>query len=137
VTVGGSNYLWVAYAVVTLAIPAGLLIPFLVRPRSVVAGVVATVPVSFLLLVGMSMPPRSLPRLVIHLVAILCLAALLFRVIRGINEGRFQVLWIVPALPLGLIIGFLGAGLLGLHIVAQFCNWPPLGPGISSYLCSG
>lgn len=74
----------------------------------------------------------SWPRLVMHLAAILCLAALVTQVIRGIVDRRFRVLWIVAGLLLGLPLGYLAAGLIGLHIVTQFC-----GGEILSILCSG
>jgi hypothetical protein len=51
-----------------------------------------------------------------YLAAILCLAALVLRVIRGIVNRDFRVLWIVPGLLLGFPIGFLAAGLMRLHI---------------------
>jgi hypothetical protein len=40
-------------------------------------------------------------------------------------------------LLVGLVVGDLAAATLGLHIRSQFCNWPLLGPDLSSYLCSG
>jgi hypothetical protein len=59
------------------------------------------------------------------------------RVIRGIVDHRFRVLWIAPALLVGLVIGYLSAAQLGLHIRSEGCNWPLLGAEVSSYLCSG
>jgi hypothetical protein len=132
----GLNWLWAVYAT-ALLIPFALLIPAVIRPRSVLAAVVAALPVGFLLMLGLNAEPMSLPRFAIHLAAILCLAALVLQVIRGIVDRRFRVLWIVLALLFGFIIGYLGAATLGFHIRSQFCNWPPFGPGISSYLCSG
>ena len=132
----GLSWLWVV-AAMTLLIPFLMLIPAAIRPRSVVAGVVAALPIGFLLMLGMEAEPMSLLRFGVHLAAILCLAALVLRVIRGVVDRQFRVLWIVPALLLGFVIGYLGAATLGFHIRTQFCNWPPLGAEISSYLCSG
>jgi len=132
-----SNLLWVAYALVALGIPFGLLLPTVIRPRSVVAAVVAALAVGLLLIVGMSITPQSLPRVVIHLAAILCLAALVLRVIRGVAARRFRELWIVPILIVGVAIPLGAGGAIGLHNVLQFCHWPPLSDEISSILCSG
>jgi hypothetical protein len=57
--------------------------------------------------------------------------------IRGIRARRYRVLWILPVLLLGVPIGYLAAALMGLHIVSQFCDFPLIGPGISSHLSSG
>jgi hypothetical protein len=57
-------------------------------------------------------------------------------VIRGVVDRRFRVLWIVPALLLGFVIGYLAAALLGFHFRSQFCNGP-FGAEIWSILCSG
>ena len=76
-------------------------------------------------------------RFAVHLAAILSLAALAIQVIRGIVDHRLKVLWIVPALLFGFVVGYLAAAYLGVHIRSQFCNWPILGPELSSYLCSG
>jgi hypothetical protein len=132
----GPSWLWLLYGVVLL-IPVALLIPAVIRPRSVTVAVVAALAVGVLLIWGMSAQPVSWPRLVIHLAAILSLAALVSRVIRGVAGRRFRVLWIVPSLLLSLPIAYLAAGLIGLHIVMQACHWPPLGREISSILCSG
>ena len=88
-------------------------------------------------MLGLEADPMSLSRFDIHIAAILCLVALLMRMIRGIFDHRFRVIWIVPALLVGLVIGYLAAATLGFHIRSEFCNWPLLGPGVSSYLCSG
>jgi hypothetical protein len=85
----------------------------------------------------MGVTPMSEPRILLHLAAILCLAALLIQVIRGIADRRLRVLWILAALLLSVPIGYLAGGLIGFHNLAMYCNFPPLGPGISSYLCSG
>jgi hypothetical protein len=133
----GANLTWLVYAVVVFIIPLGLLIPAVIWPRSLVAAVVASLVVGVLLIWGMSVQPMSWPRLVIHLIAILCLAALVSTVIRGVAGRRFRVLWIVPGLLLGVAIAYLAGGFMGLHIWTQVCNWPPLGREISSILCSG
>ncbi len=132
----GLNWLWAVDAIV-LFIPFALLIPAVIRPRSVLAAAVAALPVGFLLILGISAEPVSLLRFAIHIAALLCLAVLVLQVIRGVVDRRFRVLWIVPALLFGFVMGYLAAATLGLHIRNQFCNWPPLGAGISSYLCSG
>jgi hypothetical protein len=88
-------------------------------------------------MLGLNAEPMSLSRFDIHLAAILCLVALVMRVIRGIVDHRFRMLWIAPALLVGLVIGYLSAATLGLHIRSEFCNWPLLGAEVSSYLCSG
>lgn len=132
-----SNWLWLVFAIPLLILPFALLIPAVIAPQSIPAAVAAALTAGVLLIWGMSAPPMSLPRVAIHLTAILCLAALVAQVIRGIVDHRFRVLWIVPGLLLGLAIGFLAAGLMGLHIVTQVCHWPPLGAEISSILCSG
>jgi hypothetical protein len=130
---------WTGTAVYALAllIPFALLIPAVIRPESVVAAVVASLPIGFLLMLGLNAEPMSLARFDIHLAAILCLVALVLRMIRGIVDHRFRVLWIAPALLVGLVIGYLSAATLGLHIRSEFCNWPLLGAEVSSYLCSG
>lgn len=132
-----SNWLWAVYAIPLLILPFALLIPAVMRPRSGVAAVAAALVVGALAIWGMSAPPMSWPRVLIHLAAILGLAALVLRVIRGIVDRHFPVLWIVPGLLLGFAIGYLAAGLMGLHIVTQVCHWPPLGAEISSILCNG
>lgn len=132
-----SNWLWAVYAIPVLILPFALLIPSVIRPRSILAAVAAALPVGLLIILGLSAEPVSLPRFAIHLAAILCVAALVLQVIRGIADRRPRVLWIVLALLFGFIIGYLGAATLGFHIRSQFCNWPPFGPEISSYLCSG
>jgi hypothetical protein len=132
----GLSWLWVVDAMLLL-IPFALLIPAVIRPRSVVAAVVAALPVGFLFMLGLEADPMSLLRFGVHLAAILCLAALVLRVIRGIVDHRFRVIWIVPALLVGFVVGYLAAATLGFHIRSQGCNWPLLGPGISGYLCSG
>ena len=132
----GPSWLWLLYGAVLL-VPVALLIPGVIRPRSVTATVVAALGVGVLLIWGMSFQPVSWPRLVIHLAAILCLGALVSTVIRGVAGRRFRVLWIVPGLLLSLPIAYLAAGLIGLHIVMQVCNWPPLGQEVSAILCSG
>jgi len=133
----GSNWRWLLYAIVLLVIPFALMIPAVIRPRSITAAVVAALTVGVLLIWGMSAQPISWPRLLIHIAALLCLAALALRVIPGIVDRDFRVLWIVPALLLGFPIGYLAAGMMGLHVVTQVCHWPPLGAEISSILCSG
>ena len=132
-----SNWLWMVYAIPLLILPFALLIPAVIWPRSVVAAVVAALPVGFLLMLGMNAEPTSLPRFGIHLAAILCLAVLVGKGVRGVVKGEFRVLWIALALLLGFAIGFLATAPLGLHIRTQFCNWPPFGAEISSILCSG
>jgi hypothetical protein len=132
----GLSWLWVVDAMLFL-IPFALLIPTVIRPRSVVAAVFAALPVGFLLMLGLEADPMSLLRFAIHLAAIACLAALVLRLVRGIVDHRFAVLWVVPALLLGLVFGYLAAASIGFHIRSQFCNWPLIGPGLSSYLCSG
>jgi hypothetical protein len=132
----GLSWLWVVDAM-TLLIPFLMLIPAAIRPRSVVAAVVAALPVGFLLMLGFEAEPMSLLRLGVHLATILCLAVLVLRVIRGVVDRQLRVLWIVPVLLLAFVIGYLAAATLGFHIRTQFCNWPPLGAEISSYLCSG
>ena len=132
-----SNWLWAAYAIPLAILPFALLIPAVMRPRSVVAAVAAALVVGALLIWGVSAPPMSWPRVLIHLAAILCLAALVLRVIRGIVDRDFRVLWIVPGLLLGFAIGYLAAALMGLHFVTQVCRFPVLGAEISSILCSG
>jgi hypothetical protein len=106
-------------------------------PRSVLAAAVAALPVGFLFMLGLEADPMSWLRFAVHLAAILSLAALVIQVIRGIGDHRLNVLWIVPALLVGLVVGYLAAVYLGFHIRSQFCNWPLLGPDLSSYLCSG
>lgn len=132
-----SSWLWAVYGIPVLILPFALLIPSVIRPRSILAAVVAALPVGLLLMLGLNADPTSLPRLAIHLAAILCLAALVLQVIRGIVDRRFRVLWILLALLFGFIVGYVGAATLGFHIRSQFCNWPPFGAQISSYLCSG
>src|SRR5713101_6716035 len=132
-----SNWSWLVYAIVELLIPIGLLIPAVIRPRSLIAAMASALPVGFLLLWGVAAEPMSWPRVVIHLAAILCLAALLIRMIRGIRTRRFRELWILPSLLLGVPIGYLAGGLMGFHIVTQYCQLPLIGAALSSYLCSG
>ena len=127
---------WALYAV-SLLIPFALLVPAVIWPRSLVAAVVSALPVFFLVMWGVGATPMDWPRVLIHLAAILCLAALTIRMIRGIRSRRYRVLWILPSLLLGVPIGYLAAALLGLHIVSQFCDFPLIGPGVSGYLCSG
>jgi hypothetical protein len=127
----GFYWLWALYAILLL-IPFALLIPAVIRPRSVVAAVAASLAVGVLVIWGITAPPLSWPRLVMHLAAILSLAALVIQVIRGVGDRRFRVLWIVAGLLLSLPLGYLAAGLIGLHIVTQFC-----GGEILSILCSG
>ncbi|HVS05283.1 MAG TPA: hypothetical protein VHK65_03850 [Candidatus Dormibacteraeota bacterium] len=135
---GRASYWFVlVYAIVLFVIPFALLIPAAIRPRSVIAAVVAAPAVGMLLIVGMSVQPQSLPRLVIHLLAIFCLAALVVRVIQGVAARRLRELWIVPGLVVGFAIAYLAVGLLQLPIVLQFCHWPPFSTKISSILCSG
>src|SRR5438445_5892995 len=132
-----SNWLWVVYAIVLFVVPFALLIAPVIRPRSLSAAIASALAVGLLLIWGVGATPMSWPRLVIHLAAILCLAAVLIRIIRGIRARRFRVLWILPSLLLGVPIGYLAAGLMGLHIVTQFCHFPLIGVELSSYLCSG
>src|SRR4051812_15050788 len=72
----GGDLTWVVYAVVLFIIPLGVLVPAVIWPRSVVAAVAAALVVGVLLIWGMSVQPMSWPRFLIHLIAILCLAAL-------------------------------------------------------------
>jgi uncharacterized membrane protein YfcA len=88
-------------------------------------------------MLGLEADPMTWLRFAIHLAAILCLAGLVLHVTRGIVDHRLNVLWIVPALLVGFVVGYLAAAYLGFHIRSQFCNWPFLGPDLSSYLCSG
>lgn len=111
-----SNWLWLPYTIVLLGIPFALLIPAVIRPRSVTAAVAAALAVGVLLLLGTTAQAISWPRLVMYLAAILCLAAVVLRLIRGIVDRDFRVLWIVPSLLLGFSVGLLAAGLMGLHI---------------------
>ncbi len=132
----GFSWLWILYGIVLL-IPVALLIPAVIRPRSLVASLLTALAVGVLLIWGISAQPRSLPRIAMHLAAILCLAALGSRVMYGVAGRRYRVLWIVPGLLLGLAIAYVAGGVIRLQIVTQFCDWPPLGPEISSILCSG
>jgi len=132
-----SDLTWLVYVTVLLVIPLALLIPAVLRPRSLIAAMVSALPVGLLLLWGMGAEPMSWPRLVIHLAAILCLAALLIRMLRGVRTRRFRELWILPSLLLGVPIGYLTAGLMGIHIVTQYCQLPLIGTELSSILCSG
>jgi len=132
----GSSWTWAVYAL-ALLIPFALLIPAVIRPQSVVAAVAAALPIGWLVMIGLNAEPMSLSRFGIHIAAILCFVVLVIRLIRGIVDHRFRVTWIVPALLVGLVVGYLAAATLGLHIRSQFCNWPALGAELSSYLCSG
>ena len=111
-----SNLQWALYVIPLFVLPLALLIPAVIRPRSVLAAVAAALTVGVLLVWGMSAQPISWPRLGMYLAAILCLAALVLRVVRGIVDRDFRVLSIVPGLLLGFAIGYLAAGLMGLHI---------------------
>ncbi|TMF08125.1 MAG: hypothetical protein E6I37_16595 [Chloroflexi bacterium] len=130
------GWLWILYGIVLL-IPVALLIPAVIRPRSLIASLVAALAVGVLLILGMSAQPMSLPRIAMHLAAILCLAALGSRVIYGVAGRRYKVLWIAPSLLLGFAIAYVAGGMIRLHMVVQVCNWLPLGREISSILCSG
>jgi len=130
------GWLWILYGIVLL-IPVALLIPAVIRPRSLIASLVAALAVGVLLILGMSAQPMSLPRIAMHLAAILCLAALGSRVIYGVAGRRYKVLWIAPSLLLGFAIAYVAGGMIRLHMVVQVCNWLPLGRQISSILCSG
>ena len=132
-----SNWLWAVYTIPLLVVPFALLIPAVIRPRSVLAAVAAALTVGPLFILGMGVQPGTPPRLAIHLAAILCLAALVAQVVRGIVDRRLSVLWIVAGLLLGVAIGYLAAGLVGLHVTSQFCRIPLLGAELSSLLCSG
>ena len=132
----GLSWLWILYGIVLL-IPVALLIPAVIRPRSLIASLVAALAVGVLLILGMSAQPMSLPRIAMHLAAILCLAALGSRVIYGVAGRRYKVLWIAPSLLLGFAIAYVAGGMIRLHMVVQVCNWLPLGREISSILCSG
>jgi hypothetical protein len=123
--------LWAEYAIILLT-PIALLLPAVIRPRSVVAAVVAALPVGFLLMLGEAFMPMTWQRFAIHIAAILILVALVVRVIRGIAHRRFRVLWIVAALLLGSAIGYLAAVSLRFPIWEKFCGPEPL-----SILCSG
>src|ERR1700716_2474320 len=68
-------WLWVVYLMVLYIVPFALLLPFLIRPRSLIAALSAGLAVSVLLIWGMSAQPQSLPRIVMHLAAVLLLAA--------------------------------------------------------------
>ena len=131
------SYWGLALYALSLLIPFALLIPAVIWPRSIVAAMASALPVFYLVIWGVGAEPMSWPRVVIHLAAILGLAALTIRMIRGIRARRYRVLWILPSMLLGVPIGYLAAALIGLHIVSQFCDFPLIGPGISSYLCSG
>jgi len=61
----------------------------------------------------------------------------LVRMIRGVRTRRFRELWILPSLLLGVPLGYLTAGLMGIHIVTQYCQLPLIGTELSSILCSG
>ena len=112
-----SNWLWLVYTIVLLGIPFALLIPVVIRPRSVTAAVAAALTVGVLLILGTTAQAISWPRLVMYLAAILCLAGLVLRMIRGIVvDHDFRVLWIVPGLLLGFAIGYIAAGVTGLPI---------------------
>ncbi len=132
----GWYWSWALYAV-SLLIPLALLVPAVIWPPSIIAAMASALPVGFLFLWGVGAEPMSWPRLVIHLAAILCLVALLIRMIRGIRARQFRALWILPSLLLGVPIVYLAAGLMGLHILSQYCRFPMIGAEISSYLCSG
>jgi hypothetical protein len=132
-----SNWSWLVYAIALLVIPFALLMLPVIWPRSLIAAMASALSVGSLLIWGVGMQPMSWPRFVIHLAAIVCLAALLIRMIRGIRARRFRELWILPSLLLGVPIGYLAAGLIGLHIVLQVCRFPLIGAELSSYLCSG
>jgi hypothetical protein len=108
-----------------------------IGPRSLVLSMAAALTVGLLLIWGMSTTPGSSPRILLHLAAILCLVALSIQMIPAVIGGRLRLLWILPFLVLGFPIGFLTGGLIGLHIVEQYCRWPLLGAEISSLLCSG
>jgi hypothetical protein len=125
-----------AFAVGLLISVALLALP-VVRPRSTIAAMGSALTVGVLLFWGLSAMPMSWPRYLLHLAAILAVAALLTRVIRGLRDGRLRVVWIVPCLLLGLPIGYLAGGVIGLHIWTQYCRFPLIGAEISSYLCSG
>jgi hypothetical protein len=105
-------------------IPFALLTLAAIRPRSVPVAMGAALTVGFLLILGMGVEPMSLARVAIHLAAILALAALLIQVIQGISDHRLRVLWIVACLLLSLPIGYLSVGIIGLHIITQFCPFP-------------
>jgi hypothetical protein len=127
---------WAVFAF-ALIVPFALLMLAAIRPQSLIAAVGAALVVGFLLIAGMGITPMSEPRVLLHLAAILCLAALLIQVIRGIADRRLGVLWILASLLLSVPIGYFAGGLIGFHNLAMYCNFPPLGPGVSSYLCSG
>src|SRR5438067_6471784 len=97
----GLSWLWILYGIVLL-IPVALLIPAVIRPRSLVASLAAALAVGLLLICGISAQPRSLPRIAMHLAAILCLAAPGSRVMYVVAGRRYRVLWLVPRLLLGL-----------------------------------
>jgi hypothetical protein len=105
-------------------IPVALLTLAAIRPRSVPVAVGAALMVGFLLVLGMGLEPASLARVAIHLAAILGLAALIVQALQGIADRRLRVLWIVLCLLLSLPIGFLSAGMIGLHIITQSCPFP-------------
>ena len=108
-----------------------------IRPRSLIVSMASALTVGVLLIWGMSTTPGSSPRILLHLAAILCMVALLIQMIPAVIDGHLRLLWILPFLVLGFPIGYLAGGLIGLHIVEQYCRWPLLGAEISSLLCSG
>src|SRR2546429_9550062 len=85
-----SNWLWVVYAVPLLVVPFALLIPAVIRPRSVLAAVAAALTVGPLLFLGMGIQTGTPPRLNVTLAAILCLAAMVRHVVRGNVERRLR-----------------------------------------------
>ena len=128
-----------AYGAVSLGLVGSfvLLTIAAIRPRSLTAAMGAALTVGLLLMWGMGPTPGSWPRVLLHLAAVLCVIALFIQVIQGIRDRRWRQLWILAVLLLGLPIGYLAGGVLGLHIVLQYCRFPLLGPDISSILCSG
>ena len=129
----------VVYGAVTLGLVGSsvLLTIAAVRPRSLIAALGAALTVGLLLLWGMGPTPGSWPRVLLHLAAVLCLVALVIQVIQGIRDRRRRLLWILPVLLIGIPIAYLAGGVMGLHIVTQYCRFPLLGAEISSILCSG
>jgi hypothetical protein len=97
----GVSLLWAEYAIVLLT-PIALLLPAVIRPRSIGAAVVAALPVGFLVMLGEAFTPMSWQRFAIHIAAILILAALVIQVIRDVGDRRFRVLWIVAGLLVSL-----------------------------------
>jgi len=61
------------------------------------------------------------------------------RLVGAWRDGVMQphVLTTLSEVLLGFAIAYVAGGMIRLHIVVPFCNWPLLGREISSILCSG